>query len=218
MIDNIQALTRDYILSEIDEDEAKEWCRGRALVTSDQMPNYHYWGGVWDEFGWSFVPGFYRATWDQSMIYDSNKEVVLNWLETHAPDDYAIEEDGGAWGRIERLMARFVEEDGTPTLAGLGMFYFYQAIDNYPVLNEDRLSEMEMERLDEFIREDLGWELSRKIGCDVDDLPEDYQQRLNELDNRYTIFEVVDDGYVHISWRDIEREFPEWFEEVHDNA
>lgn len=130
--------------------------------------------------------GFYHGetplgeSWAIVMVYapnvaqlldESNWESVLADLEKHfgntEEDQYCVEGISHWLTRLEYLMIKLVNDDGTPTEIAEFMFDALNRLDDYPVYDDDDYSEREYESNEKAMLESIKYGL-RAIDSEID--------------------------------------------------
>ena len=124
------------------DDQILDFCR-RVVEESDSknIDHFHYFGDL--DYGKTWGRTF-SVNRDSDTIGRSNWDTITEDLEERFPDDVQIERASHwACGWIDYLAVRMLNEDGTPTEAAIAVHEWREQLDEYPVANDERLSELE---------------------------------------------------------------------------
>lgn len=167
---------RNLELAEVTDKDIK-----RALARPD---SFAYLGDEKELFKtWALGPVI--LTRDSDLITQSNATMLKERLAKvpDIADDWKIEHASHwACGWVEHLSYRVVKEDGTPTVVARFLKSWFEALDGYPIADEEHLSELEA---------DAEWRFTTEVTVDVlrrnegpectDQIVSDVLEKLNEM-------------------------------------
>jgi hypothetical protein len=128
--------------------DAQEFCE-RAVRESDpaNIPYYAYFGDLPLGETWATTFSHHR---DSDDLDESNWEVITNDLIDRFPEDTQIEGSSHwAVGWSESLCVRMLDENKEPTEAALAVIEWKEALEHYPVADEEDYSRREWETANE---------------------------------------------------------------------
>lgn len=120
------------------------------LDSSRNIPNFIYYGGF--DLGNRAAMVFpYNPS--SSLIDRSNHEVIAEDLTKQFPDDVAVEEMRH-WlvGWVRWILVNVLDEDGDLSPAGAAVLTWMDRLEEYPVADDEHLSQLEREEMIEIIR------------------------------------------------------------------
>lgn len=126
----------------------ESWVNG-VLKSGKDRNGYGYWGPYRDQLGesWGFV--FSKADANNSLLDDSNFEVLTNRLESEFGNDendqFIVAGFGGWMGHIDQLMIRLLDDNEEITPIALYVYDVLCQLDDYPILDEEHFSNLESE-------------------------------------------------------------------------
>jgi len=141
----------------------EEWI-DNSLREDINRRGYAYWGDKPLGETWSIVYS-YASDANHSELGESNFRTLENWLSESYPDDFESTSFGGAFGEILHIMIRMVNDDDSPS--DIAKFVYEKLIDlsDYPVWDEEDLSERELKAQLESVRSEIAAYV--KPGIDV---------------------------------------------------
>lgn len=175
----------------------EEWCKELA-GNHREFESFAWDGEPEDSDLWAIINVSHR---DADCLTESNANAMRELLAPYmaesscAREDEAIrywhggerdpealpdvsEETHGHWacGYVEALVVRIYHPDGrTITEAARELHRIAEALEDYPVLDDEDLSQRECDEAEEYITDSASWVLDRDKGeALVDDLPDDW--------------------------------------------
>jgi hypothetical protein len=126
----------------------------QTLAEGNRREGYGYYGDTPLGDTWGIVYSF-AVSADGSELGESNYRTLVKWLEESYPDDFTDETFGGFFGRVDHIMIRLVNEDGS--LSDVAKFVYDKLIDldNYPVWDEEDFSQRELDSQFESVKSEV---------------------------------------------------------------
>lgn len=167
--------------------ELNTWIEeGLEASNPDNIPYYHYHGPL--DLGITWMSTF-SMTRDSDLLETSNFDSITADMEERFPDDVMIERSGHwAVGWIDTLRVRVYDDDNEFTEAILAAYGYWQALQDYPVIDEEDYSNREYEEAMDMLEQALPSNMK-------DDLPKDYIEEIWRWLSDSNIYYTEDSGW-----------------------
>lgn len=167
----------------------------QAIEETRNRPDFAYSGDLPLGETWALTFGMSR---DSDKRTESNFEAIQNEMESKFPEDVQVIRSSH-WGHgwVEELAVRMLDENGKITPAGVEILEFNDALESYPVINDEDLSRREHEAQIESI------EWNSPSNLDMDNIPDDWANKVFDWlwDNKQ---EALYDEEQYVATEDIE--------------